>query len=156
MVLGERAEVVDPRSDGEAFHSPTMTLAVPSIVRLTTFVKIPYRATQAPLSRRAVLTRDANRCAYCSGAADTVDHVIPRSRGGTHEWTNVVAACKRHNLQKGNRLLSELGWELAFQPQAPTGPLWRWRHLGQIDPEWEPYLGSARSAAEVRLLSTPA
>jgi hypothetical protein len=59
----------------------------------------------------------------------------------------VVAACKRHNLQKGDRLLHELGWELPFPPQAPTGLLWRWQHLGEVDPLWEPYVGSTQSAA---------
>ena len=54
-------------------------------------------------------------------AADTVDHVVPRSRGGRHEWTNVVAACKRDNLFKGDQLLSELGWTLPFNPGAPEG-----------------------------------
>jgi 5-methylcytosine-specific restriction endonuclease McrA len=149
MVLGERADVIAERDDGLAFRSPTFRLPIPSIVRLRTYVKVPFRATQPPLSRKAVLLRDGHRCAYCQGHADTVDHVIPRSRGGRHEWVNVVAACKRHNLQKGDRLLHELGWELPFQPKAPVGPLWRWRHLGEVDPRWELYLGppSRRSAA---------
>jgi hypothetical protein len=62
---------------------------------------------------------------------------------------NVVAACKRHNLQKGNRFLHEIGWELPFKPEAPVGPLWRWKHLEDIDPRWEPFIGptAAQSAA---------
>jgi 5-methylcytosine-specific restriction endonuclease McrA len=149
LILGGRADVVESREDGAEFRSPTHSIQVPSIARLTSYVRIPFRASQPPLSRKAVLIRDGHRCAYCQGHADTVDHVIPRSRGGRHEWVNVVAACKRDNLQKGNRLLHELGWELPFTPAAPAGPLWRWRHLGEIDPRWEPYLGpsATQSAA---------
>ena len=147
LLLGGRAEVVASREDAPVFHSPTTETQVPSIVRLRHYVKVPFRATQAPLSRRGVLLRDRHRCAYCDGHADTIDHVVPRSRGGRHEWTNVVAACKRHNLQKGNRLLDEIGWELPFEPYAPAGLLWRWRHLDEVDPLWGPYLGEALPAA---------
>ena len=67
----------------------------------------------------------------------------PGSRGGRHEWTNVVAACRRHNMQKGDRLLEELGWRLHFEPRAPDGPWWRWRHVADPDPLWAPYLPRA-------------
>jgi 5-methylcytosine-specific restriction endonuclease McrA len=90
-----------------------------------------------------VLRRDGGRCAYCSAPADTVDHVIPRSRGGRHDWANVVAACQQDNLAKGDQLLDELGWALPFQPHAPEGHLWRLRHLSDVDPLWAPYLVSA-------------
>jgi 5-methylcytosine-specific restriction endonuclease McrA len=80
---------------------------------------------------------------YCSQPADTIDHVIPRSRGGTHDWSNVVAACKRDNLTKADQLLSELGWTLRIKPAPPDGHLWRLRHLSEVDPLWEPYLAAA-------------
>ncbi len=147
LLIGERAEVVAARNDALAFRSPSTETRVPSIVRLRNYVKVPFRSTQPPVSRRAVLLRDQYRCGYCDGHADTIDHVMPRSRGGRHEWTNVIAACKRHNLQKGDRLLHEIGWELLFEPTAPSGLLWRWRHLGEIDPLWEPYLGETQFAA---------
>ena len=90
-----------------------------------------------------MLRRDGGVCAYCSELADTVDHVVPRSKGGRHDWSNVVASCKRDNLLKGDRLLSELGWSLKFKPWAPDGYLWRLRHLAEVDPLWEPYLAAA-------------
>jgi 5-methylcytosine-specific restriction endonuclease McrA len=89
------------------------------------------------------LARDAHRCAYCDGVGDTIDHVVPRSRGGRHEWTNVVAACRRHNMQKGDRLLEELGWKLRTEPRVPEGISWRWRYLNEIDPLWAPFLPKA-------------
>lgn len=147
MVMGERVDVVAQHDDAPRFRSQTTATAVPSVVRLRHYVKVPYRAMQPPLSRRAVLARDRHRCAYCGNHADTIDHVVPKSRGGRHEWTNLVAACKQHNLQKGNRLLSEIGWELRHEPAPPAGLLWRWRHLEGIDPLWLQFLSDHDLAA---------
>jgi 5-methylcytosine-specific restriction endonuclease McrA len=143
LLLDGRAESVAVRPEAAVFHSAQMSVEVPAIVRLVHLVRIPRWARTPPLTRRAVLRRDEGQCAYCSNAADTVDHVVPRSRGGRHEWTNVVAACKRDNLFKGDQLLSELGWSLRFKPGAPDGHLWRLRHLADVDPLWEPYLAAA-------------
>ena len=70
-------------------HSAALSFAAPSVVRLTRFVRIPYRGP-VPLTRRAVFARDGGRCVYCGGVATSIDHVVPRSRGGRHEWGNVV------------------------------------------------------------------
>lgn len=143
LLLDGRAEAVAFRPAGAVFHSAQLVVEVPAIVRLSRMVRIARWARTPPLTRRAVLRRDGGMCAYCSEAADTVDHVVPRSRGGRHEWTNVVASCKRDNLTKGDQLLSELGWTLPFAPIAPEGHLWRLRHLADVDPLWEPYLAAA-------------
>jgi 5-methylcytosine-specific restriction endonuclease McrA len=140
LVLAGRAEAVAFHPDSPVFHSANLDVEVPAIVRLGQMVRIPRWARTPPLTRRAVLRRDGGRCAYCSDIADTVDHVIPKSRGGGHDWSNVVASCKRDNLRKADFLLSELGWTLGFQPKAPDGHLWRLRHLAEVDPLWEPYL----------------
>ena len=143
LLLDGRAEAVVFRPSGRVFHSAQLAVEVPAIVRLSRMVRIARWARTPPLTRRAVLRRDGGLCAYCSETADTVDHVLPRSRGGRHEWTNVVASCKRDNLAKGDQLLSELGWTLPFVPWAPDGHLWRLRHLADVDPLWEPYLAAA-------------
>jgi len=143
LLLDGRAEAVAFRPECAVFHSSQLAVDVPAIVRLLHMVRIPRWARTPPLTRRAVLRRDEGRCAYCSETADTVDHVVPKSRGGRHEWTNVVASCKRDNLFKGDQLLSELGWSLPFKPGAPDGHLWRLRHLVDVDPLWEPYLAAA-------------
>lgn len=147
LIVGDRAEVVAAHEGAPVFHSESLEISVPSIVRLKGFVRVPYRATVPPLSRRAVLVRDRHRCAYCQSHADTIDHVVPRSRGGRHEWTNVVACCKRHNLEKGDRFLAEIGWTLPVTPKAPQGLLWRWQLVEEVDPLWAPYLGEAEPAA---------
>ena len=140
LLLGGRAEAVVTPEDPIWYHSASRDVAVPAIVRLAEMVRLPSRVRTPPLTRRSLLLRDAFTCAYCLDHADTVDHVVPRSRGGRHEWTNVVAACRRHNMLKGDRLLEELGWRLHFEPRAPTGPWWRWRHVPDPDPLWAPFL----------------
>jgi 5-methylcytosine-specific restriction endonuclease McrA len=137
LVLAEKAEIVEA-GEGQV-RSASRTVPMPSVIRLTTYVRVPYRA-RLPLTRRALLARDAHRCAYCHAGADTVDHVIPRSRGGRHEWENVVAACRTCNGRKGDRLLHELGWSLRATPTVPHGTRWMVVGVGRVDPAWEPYL----------------
>ena len=78
-------------------------------MRLSRYVRVPYRRA-VPMTRAGVLRRDGRRCAYCGRRADTIDHVVPRSRGGAHTWENCVAACRLCNSRKADRLLDELGW----------------------------------------------
>ena len=143
LMLAGRAEAVAIREDCSVFHSARLAIDVPSIVKLAHMVRIPRWARTPPVTRRSVLRRDGGLCVYCSQPADTIDHVIPRSRGGTHDWSNVVAACKRDNLVKADQLLSELGWTMNVKPAPPDGHLWRLRHLSDVDPLWEPYLATA-------------
>jgi 5-methylcytosine-specific restriction endonuclease McrA len=98
---------------------------------------VPYRA-RAALTRRAVFARDGWVCQYCGSAAENVDHVLPKSRGGLHTWENVVAACRRCNSRKENRLPPEVGLTLLREPYAPKDGLRL--SLGRLEPEWEPYL----------------
>ena len=102
LVLAQKAEPVD--SAPEVVHAETVSLPVPIVVRLTRYVRVPYPAN-VPLSRRAVFTRDGQTCVYCGGSATSIDHVVPRSRGGTHTWDNVVAACRRCNHTKAGAKL---------------------------------------------------
>jgi len=144
LVLDEKADVL---ADGAGrFRSATRSVPVPSVIRLRYLVRVPYRA-HLPLNRRNLLARDGHRCAYCRGRADTIDHVLPRSRGGEHRWENVVAACRPCNARKGDRLLAEVGWDLAKAPVAPRG--WRYLLVGvsPVDPAWAPWLGEDPEAA---------
>jgi len=143
LVLAGRAEAVVTPENPAVCRSATISVDVPSIVRLHNVVRLPSRVRTPPLTRRAVLLRDNYRCAYCDAPGDTIDHIVPRSRGGRHEWTNVVAACRRHNIQKGDRFLHELGWALKIEPRIPEGLWWRWRHVHDPDPLWEPFLPRA-------------
>ena len=135
LVLMEKAEVVV--SNGVVFRSEKLQIQAPSVVRLRYFVRVPYRA-RAALTRRAVFARDSWTCQYCGGPAENVDHVVPKSRGGQHAWENVVAACKRCNSRKENRLLHEVGLRPLREPFAPRDGFRL--TLGRLEPEWEDYL----------------
>lgn len=137
LVLRSKASVVE--ENGVVMRSEKLSIQVPSVVRLNYFVKVPYRA-RASLSRRAVLVRDSFECQYCKGRAESVDHVLPRSRGGTHTWENVVACCRRCNARKENRTPEEVGLKLRKAPRAPHSNLLLRVSVGRLDPAWEPYL----------------
>ncbi|MGQ0629593.1 MAG: HNH endonuclease [Sporichthyaceae bacterium] len=137
LVLNHKASALE--ESGSVLHSATATIALPAVVRLHRFVRVPYRAG-VPLTRRAIFARDGGQCVYCGAAANSVDHVVPRSRGGEHSWENVVAACRRCNHVKSDRAVSELGWGVRISPRAPTGPAWRILSTGRHDPRWLPYL----------------
>lgn len=139
LVLAEKAEIVEC-GDGE-LRSARCSVRLPRVVRLIRYVRVPFRGS-APFSRRAVLQRDRHRCAYCGAKATTIDHVLPRSRGGRDTFTNCVAACESCNARKGNRLLKELGWKLPFTPAAPRVTGWLVIGLAAPDPVWEPYLAN--------------
>lgn len=142
LVLTGRAEVVE--EGDRLIRSPTTVLAEPVVIRLVRYVKRVVAASRRPIpvSRTRVLERDRYTCQYCDDDADTIDHVVPRSRGGATSWTNLVAACSPCNAEKGNRLLSELGWSL---PREPVAVRERTVVLRTTLPvatraEWTPYL----------------
>lgn len=143
LVLADKAELVSA-SDGE-FRSERMSFPEPSVVRLTYYVKVPYQARVA-LNRRAVFARDGHACQYCGSPAENIDHVVPRSRGGTHTWDNVVAACRPCNSRKEDRLLSETTMRLRRPPRVPRERVWILVATGGMRPDWEPFLGTALSA----------
>jgi 5-methylcytosine-specific restriction endonuclease McrA len=143
LVLGAKAEVV--HDSGDRMRAATLTVVVPSVVRLTTYVRVPVRR-RAPLNRRAVFARDGGRCQYCAGPAESIDHVVPRSRGGQHVWENVVAACRSCNTRKRDHLLSETRMALRHRPAVPRELTWVTVAAGTVPTAWEPYLQTALSA----------
>lgn len=139
LVLTDKAVVVDARDT--VLHSERLAVHVPAVLRLTRFVRVPHRSS-VPLTRRGVLARDAGRCVYCGASATSLDHVVPKSRGGLHVWENVVAACGRCNHAKGDRQLHDLGWRLRTVPRAPSGPAWRILAGRRMDPRWTEFLAA--------------
>jgi 5-methylcytosine-specific restriction endonuclease McrA len=143
LMLTGKAECVQEAGGGGAFHSENLTVPAPSVMRLSRYVRVPYRRT-VPMTRAGVLRRDGRRCAYCGRRADTIDHVVPRSRGGAHDWDNCVAACRACNSRKADRLLSELGWSLTMAPAAPNrGAAGVMVLAVEPLPAWEPWLVTA-------------
>lgn len=111
-------------------RSPSVQIFVPQVIRIPDCEFNNPVIKTIKYSRRNVYQRDENTCQYCHRKFPkdklTLDHVVPKSRGGKSSWTNVVTCCKRCNECKGNRLLEELGWKL---DKAPTRPRWK-SHIG--------------------------
>jgi len=140
LVLNAKAELV--HDSGEVFRSARSSFPEPSVVRLSQYVKVP-RQTRVAITRRSVFARDGHRCQYCGAQAENIDHVLPRSRGGTHTWENVVAACRRCNAAKEDQLLEDSGFTLRHLPRAPRSGVWLLAASGEIRSEWEPYVAPA-------------
>jgi 5-methylcytosine-specific restriction endonuclease McrA len=123
LLVTNQAESLDFSSTQQwEIRSPNLVLQVPEHIRL--LAGNPERQWKVPpVSRREVLRRDNHTCQYCGSTRHlTIDHVLPRSKGGPHAWDNVVTACGKCNAAKGDRLLSELGMQLRTKPKAPMHP----------------------------------
>lgn len=137
LVLDDRADVVE--ESGAVMHSERLTVRTPSVIRLRYMVKVPY-VRRAALSRRAIFARDDYRCQYCGNRADSIDHVVPRSKGGPHSWENVAAACRPCNLGKRDRTPAEAGMRLARPCRAPRATAWVVVSVNGVPDTWRPYL----------------
>ena len=128
LILAEKAVVVE--QSGEFVRTIRDRYPIPSVIALRSYINVPRR--QAHWSRRGVLVRDSFTCIYCHAVPGTavkgkvlaksdftVDHIIPRSRGGKDTWTNTACACYQCNHRKGDRLAHEAGMKLAWEPKTP-------------------------------------
>ena len=130
---------------GLLLYSQRSRIPMPSVIRLLEYRRIPHQ-TRA-LSRKNILLRDRNTCQYCGETLPpselTLDHVIPRSRGGNSTWENLVACCHACNRYKGNRLLNEIDDMILLREPRPFS-LHTSRHLmrllGKGDDQWRKYL----------------
>jgi 5-methylcytosine-specific restriction endonuclease McrA len=141
LVMNDKASVIE-RVEGNPVLAAGGPFDRPAVIILTRYVHVP-RTRRVPVTRRGVLRRDGFRCAYCGGHAATIDHVLPRSRGGADSWENLVACCQRCNNVKGDRTPQEMSWQLRFAPCPPHGSSWSIRGTERADPQWEPYLALA-------------
>jgi len=120
LLLKEKAQIVEAAE--ARVRAQSWSIPQPLVIRLVYYVRIPQRLS-LPISRRTVLARDNFACQYCGGHHDrsdlTIDHVVPRCRGGKSTWDNVVTACSRCNQIKGDRTPAEAGMPLRSFPQKP-------------------------------------
>jgi 5-methylcytosine-specific restriction endonuclease McrA len=136
LLFGEKAEIIE--YDHTEIRTPREVLRAPSVIRLQYLIKRPR--PRVKLSRREVFIRDRYTCQYCGRQTHdlTLDHVVPRHRGGAHSWENLVAACKTCNHKKGGKLLEEARMRLlktAFEPRCDVYSL------------FTPYLSDPRNEA---------
>jgi 5-methylcytosine-specific restriction endonuclease McrA len=145
LVLVLKGVARTEEQQGAILHAARVNVAMPSVIRLLEYRRIPHQ-TRA-LSRKNILLRDRNCCQYCSviltAGELTLDHVIPRSRGGLSTWENLVACCHDCNRRKGSQMLHELV-EMRLQREPRPFSLHTSRHImrmiGSADPSWRRYL----------------
>ena len=144
IVLVLKGVATTEEEDGSFVHSARVAIRMPSVIRLTEFRRIPYQ-TRA-LSRKNILLRDRYTCQFCGRVFPagelTLDHVIPRSRGGHTDWDNLVACCHACNNLKGDRLPEEAGVKLLRTPRPFTLHTSRqlMRMMGSTEDSWRKYL----------------
>jgi 5-methylcytosine-specific restriction endonuclease McrA len=149
LVYKGKAEVVEEL--GRPLRSAASKFPWPHVIRLLQYVRVP-RIVQRKISRRALFARDGWRCVYCGTTSGrlTLDHVVPRSKGGESVWENVVTSCAPCNLRKGNRLPHEVQMVLHQPPKPPAPVLFIRLATPKIPKRWERYLaayGAAPAAA---------
>ena len=141
LLLKEKAEIVEA-AEAE-LRSEHVSMPMPLVIRLVYYVRIPHRLS-LPVTRRTVLARDHYTCQYCGRQPSrkdlTVDHIVPRSRGGHTAWENVVTACQRCNGRKGNRTPEEAGMSLLSPPVRPRYVALTLVEGGEIRHVWDKYM----------------
>jgi 5-methylcytosine-specific restriction endonuclease McrA len=142
LLLKDKAELVE-RGRWE-LRSESSTLARPVVIRLVSYVRVPRDAHRRKITRRAVFARDSWTCQYCGSHSNlTVDHVIPRSKGGTSSWENIVASCAPCNRRKGDRLPRQAGMHPRHAPRTPRAEIFIHVASPTIPAAWLQYLPQA-------------
>ena len=139
MQLLGKVEIVETY-DGVRVHAVSRSMALPSVVRLGSYVRVPYK--KILLTRKNIIKRDGHVCQYCRDTKGpmTVDHIIPKSHGGQETWENMVCACERCNNRKGDRLAEKAGMKLLRKPRRPSHITFIQSFIGISDRRWRPYL----------------
>lgn len=138
LLLKGKAETVE--TGPHVLHSERVAMAIPLVIRLTHFVRLPH-AEGRRLSRKAILARDGFRCQYCGSTRHlTLDHIVPRSRGGLTSWENVITSCAPCNVRKGACLPSEVGMSPSHKPRPPVPGDFVLASQRVVPEAWLPYL----------------
>lgn len=134
----EKVDILE--SYGEQVHSPSVSLHLPSIVKLRDFVN--FNSMSVALSRRNILLRDNHNCQYCATISGpfTIDHIVPKERGGSDAWENLVTACQPCNRTKGNRTPEEANMPLKRHPRKPNRIHYFQQFIKDQQASWRPYL----------------
>jgi 5-methylcytosine-specific restriction endonuclease McrA len=142
LVLKDRAEILE-RADW-ALHAETFQMPRPTVIRLNTYVRVPRDAHSRKITRRAIFARDRWTCQYCgSGHGSlTVDHVIPRSKGGGSSWDNIVTCCAPCNRRKGDRLPKQAGMHPRNKPAPPAATIFVHVAVPRVPEVWQQYLAA--------------
>jgi len=139
LILKAKAEVIE--HGAWELHAESLTLPRPVVIRLVTYVRVPRDTHRRKITRRAVFARDGWACQYCGSRSNlTVDHVVPRSKGGISTWENIVASCAPCNRRKGDNLLRQVGMSLRRKPRRPSPHVFIHVASPTIPAAWQAYL----------------
>ena len=138
MLLLDKVDSVEKSSI--KIKSEKLIVFLPRVIKLKSYVHIKKR--QISLTRKNIFDRDNHECQYCGNQKYplTLDHIIPKQKGGNDTWENLVAACSRCNIKKGNRLLNETNMKLLQKPVKPNYILYLQKYVKQEYKIWKPYL----------------
>lgn len=144
LVYLNKADVISEVSN-KSLRSITTSFPFPSVIRIKKYANVPYKGVI--LTRQNIFKRDNHSCQYCGAGADlTLDHLIPKSKGGKSTWTNLVTACKRCNARKGDFYLNETEMILRSKPIRPTYVMFLKATSKTLRTDWLPYLERKASA----------
>jgi len=153
LVFKGKAEVIE--EEPRAIRAASRRFPWPHVIRLVSYVRVP-RVTHRKISRKALFARDGFCCQYCGASGKlTLDHVVPRSRGGPSAWENIVASCAPCNLRKGSRLPDEAEMHPRRKPRPPAPARFITLSAPAVSERWEPYLAFGRKPVEAES-ATPA
>lgn len=134
----EKVEILETYND--KVHSPSISLNLPSIIKLRDFVH--YNSMNVVMSRKNIMIRDKHTCQYCGSKTSsmTIDHIIPKHRGGNDNWENLITACQQCNKKKGNLSPEEAKMSLNRQPRKPNRIHYFQQFINHDQTAWRPYL----------------
>ena len=138
LSFSDKVEVLERYAD--QIRSINLSVFIPSVIRLRDYVR--FNKKRIPLSRKNILKRDNHICQYCNRKSSfmTVDHIVPKHKGGSDSWENLVTACVPCNTRKGNKLLKDINMSLLKIPKAPSILFNLQSDLSSAQNSWKPYL----------------
>ena len=138
LMLAQKVDMVEKYQ--ELIHSMRLDIPLPSVVRLKEYARLHRK--EIVLSRKNILRRDNHTCQYCgiNSTRMTIDHIIPKQKGGLDTWENLITACVKCNSDKGNQLLHEVGMVLLSKPKRPSAVIHLQKNVKHYQKMWRPYL----------------
>ena len=139
MLLSKKVDYIEKTK--ELIRSEKLNIIIPDIVKLKTYIYIKNR--KIALTRKNIFKRDQYKCQYCGGGNNlllTLDHVIPKQKGGVDSWENLVSACTKCNINKGNKFLSDTRMKLLKKPKQPHYLMFLQDYVNIEYNKWKPYL----------------
>ena len=138
LIIKEKVKMIEKYS--ENIRSVQNSFDLPSVIRLNFYVHLKYK--DIVLNRRNILKRDDYRCQYCAKQATplTIDHIVPKNKGGKDSWENLVAACSKCNTRKGDTLLKHMDMKLLKKPRKPSKLFQLQTYVNKKQDNWKQYL----------------